>query len=397
MGKIDELIKQMCPEGVKWVTLGDYCNRLKGTPITAGKMKEIQCNTGDIRVFAGGKTVVNAYEKDIPNANVIREPAILVQSRGVIDVVYYDNPFTFKNEMWAYTTSCQCTTKFIYYFLKGVVPELRIKATSMGAFPQISIPDTNNLSIPLPPLPIQEAIVEILDKFDRLSAELQAELQARKTQYEYYRNQLLTRFAPDQQVKEYSLGELGTFTRGTGLQKSDFVEEGFPCIHYGQVHTFYKTFADKTKSFTSLDLAKKLKKAKKGDLIIATTSEDVCACCKATAWLGDTEVAISGDSYMYSHSQNPKYMAYLFQTEEFAKQKSKVATGAKVVRVSGEAMAKFRFMFPSLSEQARIVSILDKFEALVNDLSQGLPAEIEAVKEQYEYYRNKLLTFDKIS
>ena len=109
--------------------------------------------------------------------------------------------------------------------------------------------------------------------------------------------------------------------------------------------------------------------------------------------MGNYKVAVSGDAHIYSHNQNPKYMAYLFQTEAFAKQKRLAANGAKVVRVKGEAMAKFRFVFPSLEEQARIVAILDKFEALVNDLSQGLPAEIAAVQEQYEYYRNKLLTF----
>ena len=387
MGKIDEMIKQLCPEGVKNFTLKELCLSIKTGKLNANAKDEdgiypfFTCDENPYRI--------NEYAFDTE--------AILVTGNGsqVGHINYYNGKFNAYQRTYVLSDFIdKVNIFFVYHFFKAYLKEYIIVNSKKGSIPYITLPMLQDFEIPLPPLPIQEAIVEILDKFDRLSAELQAELQARKTQYEYYRNQLLTRFAPDQQVKEYSLGELGTFTRGTGLQKSDFVEEGFPCIHYGQVHTFYKTFADKTKSFTSLDLAKKLKKAKKGDLIIATTSEDVCACCKATAWLGDTEVAISGDSYMYSHSQNPKYMAYLFQTEEFAKQKSKVATGAKVVRVSGEAMAKFRFMFPSLSEQARIVSILDKFEALVNDLSQGLPAEIEAVKEQYEYYRNKLLKFE---
>ena len=193
------------------------------------------------------------------------------------------------------------------------------------------------------------------------------------------------------------LGEIGTFVRGNGLQKKDFTDEGFPCIHYGQIHTYYGTFATSTISYTSDLLAKRLRKASYGDLIIATTSEDIDGVCKACAWLGENEVAISGDAYIYKHSQNPKYMSYLFQTKLFYDYKKKSVTGTKVIRVSGESMEKFKLPIPPLSEQQRIVSILDKFESLVNDLSEGLPAEIAAVQEQYEYYRNKLLTFKRKS
>ena len=197
-----------------------------------------------------------------------------------------------------------------------------------------------------------------------------------------------------QSVTWMKMSEIGTFIRGNGLQKKDFTETGFPCIHYGQIHTHYGTFADTTISYTSCPLAERLRKASYGDLIIATTSEDVEGVCKACAWLGKDDVAVSGDAYIFKHNQNPKYISYLFQTELFFEYKKKAATGTKVVRVSGESMEKFKLPIPPLSEQQRIVSILDKFETLVNDLSQGLPAEIAAVQEQYEYYRNKLLTFN---
>lgn len=103
MSKLDELIQQYCSDGVEYVKIKDFFTRLKGTPITAGKMKEINAEDGEIKIFAGGKTIIDAHEKDIPNANITRVPAVLVQSRGVIDFVYYERPFTFKNEMWAYT------------------------------------------------------------------------------------------------------------------------------------------------------------------------------------------------------------------------------------------------------------------------------------------------------
>lgn len=94
--KLEQLIEELCPNGVEFKKIKDVFQRLKGTPITAGKMKEIEKPNGEIKIFAGGKTVINANEADIPNANITRVPAVLVQSRGVIDVVYYEKPFTCK-------------------------------------------------------------------------------------------------------------------------------------------------------------------------------------------------------------------------------------------------------------------------------------------------------------
>ena len=157
----------------------------------------------------------------------------------------------------------------------------------------------------------------------------------------------------------------------------------------------YDTFTEKTKSFVSPELAKKLKRAKQGDLIIATTSENIKDVCKAVAWLGKEEIAISGDAYIFRHNQNSKYLAYVFQTEMFAKYKQQVVTGTKVMRVSGDNLAKFIIPIPPMEEQQRIVAILDKFETIVNDISEGLPAEIAARRQQYAYYRDKLLTFKR--
>ena len=119
MSKLSELIAQLCPDGVEFKPIKEVYTRLKGTPITAGKMKEIEDPSGEIRIFAGGKTVISERENDIPKANITRVPAVLVQSRGVIDFIYYEEPFTFKNEMWAYTADNRITVKFLYYILKS--------------------------------------------------------------------------------------------------------------------------------------------------------------------------------------------------------------------------------------------------------------------------------------
>ena len=185
------------------------------------------------------------------------------------------------------------------------------------------------------------------------------------------------------------LGSIGTFIRGNGIQKEDFTDSGVGCIHYGQIHTFYGTFALETKTFVSAEHAKKLRKAKKGDLVIATTSEDVDGVCKAVAWLGNEDIAISSGAYIFRHNQNPKYISYLFQTRMFHEHKKRYATGTKVIHVSGANIAKFQAPIPPLPVQEEIVSILDKFTKLEAELE----AELEARKKQYDYYLNKLLTF----
>ncbi len=193
------------------------------------------------------------------------------------------------------------------------------------------------------------------------------------------------------------MGEIGTFIRGNGLQKKDFTESGIGCIHYGQIYTYYGTFASKTKSFVSPELAERLLKVNPGNLVIACTSENVEDVGKAVAWLGDDDIVTGGHSVVFRHSQNPKYIAYFFQTQMFFTQKKKYAYGAKVIDIKTEDLAKIKIPVPPMELQEKIVAVLDRFETLVNDLREGLPAEIAAVREQYEYYRNRLLTFSPLT
>ena len=126
-------------------------------------------------------------------------------------------------------------------------------------------------------------------------------------------DKLIAQYCPEG-VEFKTLGEIGTFVRGNGLQKKDFTDNGVGCIHYGQIYTYYGTFVHQTKSFISESFAKKLRKAQTGNLVIATTSENDQDVCKAVAWLGKEDIAISGDAYIFRHSINPKYVSYFFQT-----------------------------------------------------------------------------------
>jgi len=203
-------------------------------------------------------------------------------------------------------------------------------------------------------------------------------------------DKLLEELCPEG-VEYKPLGKIGIFTRGSGLQKKDFTEAGVGCIHYGQIYTYYGTSANETKSFVHPNLAKKLIKVNPGDIIIACTSENIEDVCKAVAWLGTTEIVTGGHACVFSHKENPKYISYFFQTENFFQQKKRYARGVKVIDVKAIDLAKIEIPIPPIEVQNEIVRILDKFASLAAELQ----AELQARQKQYEYYRNKLLTFTK--
>ena len=189
------------------------------------------------------------------------------------------------------------------------------------------------------------------------------------------------------------MGEIAEIMRGGNFQKKDFRESGVPCIHYGQIYTRFGIFADKTLTYIDSTVAAKQKFADSGDIVMAVTSENIDDVCKCLAWIGDEKVAVSGHSAIIKHNQNAKYLAYYFHTSDFAAQKRKLAHGTKVIEVTPSALANIEIPLLPLAEQERIVAILDRFDSLCNSLTEGLPAEIALRKKQYEYYRDKLLSF----
>lgn len=382
MNKIAELINKLCPDGVELKALDSLVDYVQPGPyIVSSTQYDAHYRTP---VLTAGQSFILGYtneEEGIYNASP--QSPVIIFDDFTTSFHWVDFDFKVKSsalKILKIKDKQEADFRYIYMAMKTIVfiPTNHIRHW-------ISL--YSKFEIPLPPLNIQKEIVSILDSFTSLIDKMKQEVEMRKKQMEYYREKIM---APRKNWEIKKLGEIGIFKRGNGLQKSDFRDKGFPCVHYGQIHTYYKTCIYKTKSFCEEDLAKKLQKASYGDLLIATTSEDVKACCKAAVWFGDGDVAYSGDSFRYSHDQNPKYMAYLFQTEMFAKQKQKAATGAKVVRVSGESMASFSFAFPPLAQQRQIASILDTFETYISKLEQM----IELRQKQYEYYREKLLTFE---
>lgn len=390
MKNLETLIQELCPDGVEFVKLGDVCEIKTGKGITQKDCSE----SSKYPVYSGGKEPMGYYKEFNRNANSVTVSRVGAYA-GFVNYVTEDFYLNDKCFSVLPKKDEDINSKYLYYKLKALECSI-INMQSGGGVPTINTKKVGSLEIPLPPIEVQTEIVRILDKFTSLEAELEAELDCRKRQYEYYRDKLLSfDNVGGQEVEWKKMSEVGTFIRGNGLQKKDFTEEGVGCIHYGQLYTHYGTSATETITYCSSELAKKLRKAEKGDIVIATTSENVEDVCKAVAWLGEEEIAVSGDAFIYKHTQNPKYMAYLFQTASFFNYKKKKATGTKVIRLTGEAMGNYLAPIPSLEEQHRIISILDRFEFLTTSLQSGLPAEIAARRQQYEHYRDKLLTFKR--
>lgn len=391
---------------VEWKKITDIFNIKNG--YTPSKTNTEFWTDGDISWFRmedireNGRILNNSLQKInkiaikggklFPANSIIISTSATIGEHALITIPYLSNQrftnFSLKNEFKKILN-----IKFVYYYF-FIFSENAKKIVNISSIPSVQMTELKNWNFPIPPLDVQNKIVNILDTFTALTTELTTELNARLKQYNYYRDKLLS-FAEDE-VEWKTLDEVGILIRGNGLQKKDFTEQGMPAIHYGQIYTFYKTFADQTKSYVSFDLAKKLRRAKYGDILIAGTSENIEDVMKPLGWFGG-DIVISGDMFTFRPNEkvDTKYLTYLLQTSNFKQFKTKYAQGTKVIRVKSENFLKYVIPIPPLSKQKQIVEILDKFDALTNSITKGLPREIELRQKQYEYYRNLLLDFPK--
>ncbi|WP_154452560.1 restriction endonuclease subunit S [Helicobacter pylori] len=413
MHKIERLLQTLAPNGVEFRKLGEVCEIIRGKRVTK---KEI-LDKGKYPVVSGGigfMGYLNEYNRE--------ENTITIAQYGTAGFVNWQNQKFWANDVcFSVIPKETLINRYLYYVLTNMQNYL-YSISNRSAIPySISSNNIMQITIPIPPLEIQQEIVKILDAFTELNTELNTELKARKKQYQYYQNMLLdfkdiNSNHKDAKIKTYpkrlksllqtlapkgvefrKLGDIGEFTRGNGLLKSDLKDKGRPVVHYGQIHTQYNLSIDKTISYVNDALFHKLKKAKPNDILIVTTSENVKDVGKSIAWLGNEEVAFSGEMYSYSTNENPKFIIYYFQTWFFQKEKEKKITGTKVMRIHENDLKKITIPIPPLEIQQEIVKILDQFSLLTTDLLAGIPAEIKARKKQYEYYREKLLSFKPLT
>ena len=412
MANILELLKN---EKVEWKKLGEVCEFINGFAFKSSLFSQngeaviriTNINSGKV-IFDDLKYIKLDDYPELDRYKVEKNDILVAMSgatTGKIGYQYEDRIGYLNQRVGKFIPDKSIVNRrFLFHFLYNIESELFSLATGSGAQPNLSSEDIKKINIPIPSLETQEKIVEILDKFTDYVTELQSELQSRTKQYTYYRDMLLSEEYLNKITKEMeedrrliytSLGEIGKFTRGNGLQKKDFQEVGKPVIHYGQIYTKYGFIADKVLTYVNDEIFSKLRKAQKNDILIATTSENVEDVGKSVVWAGEEEIGFSGDMYSYRTEQNSKYIAYYFQTNEFQKQKERKVTGTKMIRIHADDMEKFEIPLPPLSLQNKIVKVLDKFQLLLEDTKGLLPKEIEQRQKQYEYWREQLLSFSK--
>ena len=385
---------------VEWKMLSECLKKGKGTKITAGQMKLLHKDGAPIRIFAGGKTYADVNYGDIPDKDIHTEEAIIVKSRGIIDFEYCKKPFSFKNEFWSYSSNNESINlRYVYHYLVYNKGHFQNIANNMQ-MPQISSNDTEKFKIPVPSLEIQSRIVQVLDNFDKvcndLNIGLPKEIELRQKQYEYFREKLLTFVAEgeytESRVEEWDnsaiikllqwvfgpirvkVGQVVNLQRGKRLVRKQLTTSGSVPVYQNSLAPLgYYTESNRVKN----------------------TSFVICAGAAGEIGYSAMDFWAADDVYTLETSDNisDKFMYYVLLSKQ-DRLKSQVRK-ASIPRLSKVAIDKITFYLPSITEQERIVSILDNFNTLTNSLSEGLPKEIELRQKQYEYWREQLLNFTR--
>lgn len=404
MSRIDDLIGLHCPSGVEYRALGEIGQLVRGNGMPKVDFAEtgVGCiHYGQIYTYYGTSTTKTVSfipaEKAAKLAKV--DPGDLIvtnTSENVEDVckaVAWLGDGQIVTGGHATVLKHDQDPKYLSYFLQTAQFHAEKKRHATGTkVIDVSASRLAKIRVPVPPIEAQREIVRVLDLFQSLEAELEAELEARSRQFAHYRDSLMD-FG--ESVPRLPIGELGEIYRGRRFTKNDYVAEGLPAIHYGELYTEYGTSAAEAVTHVRLGLEPILRFAQPGDVVIAEVGETVEDVGKATAWLGDAKVAIHDGCYGFRHSMNPVFVAYYLQTATYHAEKSRHVARAKVKRLSLNGIKQVRIPVPEMAEQERIVVFLEAFDALIHDLSFGLPAELRARRKQYEYYRDRLLTFEE--
>ncbi len=378
--RLSELIQQYCPDGVEWKQLEEVARVCRGIRVVKSQLQE-----SGYPVYQNCLTPMGCYDKtNCPKGTTF---VICGGAAGNVGYAYAD--------CWA-ADDCEyieCSptvlNRYVYYCLMSKQRYLQSKVRK-ASIPRLSPDVIKSLEIPLPPMPVQEEIVRILDRFTELQAELQAELQKRKLQYNYYLDNLLNfnRGGYQDKVKWMKMSEIGKVCMCKRIMKDQTSQSGD--VPFFKIGTFGGT-ADAYISKTLFEEYKaKYSYPQKGDVLIS-----------AAGTIGRTVVFDGEPAYFQDsnivwlkHDESivlNTYLKYCYALKPWA-----VSTGGTIARLYNDNILNAVIPIPPLAEQNRIVSILDRFDALTNDLTSGLPAEIEKRRQQYEYYRDKLLTFKRI-
>ncbi len=395
MSKIEELIEKYCPEGVEYKTIKKLAE--VGTGSSNGNESE---ENGLYPFFVRSQIIKrkNTYEFD--------EEAIIIPGEGGIgDIFHYVNgKYALHQRVYRiHFLTKIVNVRFAYYYMFAYFKPFILKKAVSATVTSIRKPMIEDFTIPVPPLPVQEEIVRILDKFTSLEAELEAELEARRKQYEYYRDKLLSfneiGGGVARQVRWMKMSEIGYFYGGlTGKSKSDFGNGNAKFITYMNVFSNVAINLN-CNDTVKINQGEKQNRIELGDIIFTGSSETPEESGMSSVMTNTTNTDYYLNSFCFGFRLDdkslllPDFSKHLFRSKEMRKQIVLCASGVTRFNISKKRMEKIIVPIPTIEYQQYVATILDKFDALVNDISTGLPAEIEARRKQYEYYRNKLLTF----
>ncbi len=363
MSRLNDLIKKLCPNGVEYKKLEDCCNILdnKRKPVSKGAREN-----GEYPYYGanGIQDYINDYIFDGEYV-LVGEDGSVQTANGTPVVNWAVGKIWVNNHAHIIEEIDGVSLRYLYHYLQIV----DVKDLIHGNIPKLNQGDFRNIKIAIPPLEVQEEIVKILDKFGELEKELEKELEERKSQFEFWRCKLMK--LENIEFVEMPLSQVYDFKYGTGNTIPD-VGGDYPVYGSNGIVGTHNEW----------------------------NSEDAPVIGHIGAYAGIINWATGKHFVTYNgvickkinDNVDPRYAYYLLCNENFLGEQK----GAQPF-VSYDALRKPIVKIPDISIQRKIVNILDKFDKLINDISEGLPAEIALRRKQYEYYRNKLLSFEELS
>lgn len=401
MSKITDLIAKYCPNGVEYKKLIEVSQILNGFAFQSSKYTNSGIRIIRISDVQKGRISdkdIKYYpfdaETEIKNY-LLHENDLVMSLTGNVGRV----AMLSKEELPAalnQRVACvrplenMLLTRFLFHiFDTNSFEQEAMKNSSGGGQKNLSTKWLYNYSIPIPPLSVQQEIVRILDGFSELEKELEKELDARKKQYEHYKDNLLSFDVSIQKSKLIDCCDYVDY-RGKTPKKTD---KGIFLITAKNIKKGFIDYKTSTEYIAEEDFATVMRRGKVelGDVLITTEAP-----CGNVAQIDRTDVALAQRVIKYrpkNQNLDTAYLKYILLSKQFQDELKQNSSGGTVKGIKGSKLHQIKIPIPPLEEQKRIVSILDKFDALVNDISVGLPAELKARRKQYEYWRNKLLDF----
>lgn len=400
---------------VEWKKLGEVSHYYRG--VTYNKKQEVSPNSGGTKIFRANNINIGTnslnYDdiKEISNDVKIKDFQWLYKGDilicagsgskehvGKVAYIMDDLNYSYGGFMGKIVTDDLLSSRYLFHLISGVLfkkyLEVALNSTTIN---NLNSEIVNNFKIPIPSLAEQERIVGILDTFTAAIDNLKKQIELRKKQYSVlidscfggtYKTMLEK--AEKKELIIEPLSKHGTFTRGKRFVRTDIVEEGQPCIHYGDMYTYYGLQASEAKTHLPSDFPKKMRYAEKGDIIIVGAGENNEDIGVGLVWFGEEPAAVHDACYIYKSDFDPMFLSYFLRSGIYHLQiKSNVVRG-KICSISSNGIGRALIPIYSKEKQKEIVASLSPFESSIANLEQQLSLR----QKQYEYYRNQLLTFE---